>query len=149
MIPCSISFRSPTLGQSLQEAHSDMPSSPQFFHGIICRNVQKRDRHQVWRTRTTVNTILSPPVFSEDGIVKKVADEMAWIGAFADAYRAELRRDLWRIEQLGAPTSKGIFGVERTFKARGTVRKERVTFGCGKRLACDVLLLIEAITVTY
>ena len=90
MVPFSISFQSPTFGQSLQEAHGNMPGPPQFFDGVISRNVQERDRHQAWQTRTTVNAILSPPVFSEDGIVKEVADEVAWIGAFADSHSAEL-----------------------------------------------------------
>ena len=147
MIPCSISFQSPTLGQSLQEAHGDMPGSPQFFYSVLCWNIQKRDRHQVWRPRATVDTILSPPVLSENGIVKKVADEMARIGTFADAYGAKLWRHLWRIEQLEAPTSKDVFGVKRPFKALRTVREVRVAFLCGERLACDVLLLIEAITM--
>lgn len=86
-------------------------------------------------------------MFSKDGIVKEIADEVTRVAAFADAYSAESRRDLWRIEQFGAPTSKDILGVERTLKALGAVLEERVAIICRKRVAGCVPGLVVAVAV--
>ena len=122
-----------------------MSGSPQLIDSILGWHIQEHDRKQVHGARGIGGSILSPPVFGENGIVEEVADEVTWISALANSHGAEFWRDFRAVEQFAAPALEDIVDIESAFKLLGAASEKAVALVLGEREACDVRVRVVTV----